>query len=160
MPGTKSKPRRRFKKIFNLFSTKKSPTTKRQSNKPKQSRYTLKKSVSSPKTKNKIKTMDNSIEILNIIRDSVSVSSSLSTCPPKITKEMLAIELDCEDLRANIQNETQDSLWSAYREVNSHLFKDRKPPSEEDLRELKKLIDKFRIQNKPVGQTFLPFKNI
>lgn len=146
MPSTKPKPRRRF--IFNLFSTKKSPTTKTRSKKLKQSRYTLKlkKSDSSPNTKNKIKTMDNSIEILNIIRDSVSVSvpSSLSTCPPKITKEMLAIELDCEDLRANIQNETQDSLWSTYREVNSHLFKDRPPPSKQDLNELKKLIDKIR----------------
>jgi len=147
MPGTKSnsKLRTRLNILKNFFSTKKSHTTKTRSNKPpKQSRYTLKKSVSNPKTKNKIKTMDNSIEILNIIRDSVSVPSSLSTCPPKITKEMLAIELDCEDLRANIQNETQDSLWSAYQEVNSHLFKDRKPPSEEDLRELKKLIDKIR----------------
>ena len=142
MPGTKPKQRTRLN-IFNLFSTKKSPTTKTRSKKPKQSsRYTLKKSVSSPKTKNKIKTMDNSIEILNIIRD--SVPSSLSTCPSKITKEMLAIELDCEDLRANLEKETKDSLWSAYREVNSHLFRDRPPPTKQDLKELQNLIDKIK----------------
>lgn len=144
MPSTKPKLRTRLN-IFNLFSTKKSPTTKTRSKKPKQSsRYTLKlkKSVSSPNTKNKIKTMDNSIEILNIIRD--SVPSSLSTCPSKITKEMLAIELDCEDLRANLEKETKDSLWSAYREVNSHLFRDRPPPTKQDLKELQNLIDKIK----------------
>ena len=82
----------------------------------------------------------NSTNILYIIHTYKSKSKKLSNCPHEITKEMLVIELDCEDLRANIEKETKDSLWSAYREVNSHLFRDRTPPTKQDLKELKNLI--------------------
>jgi hypothetical protein len=86
----------------------------------------------------------NSTNILYIIHTYKSKSRNLSNCPTEITKEMLVIELDCEDLRANLEKETKDSLWSAYREVNSHLFRDRPPPTKQDLKELQNLIDKIK----------------
>jgi len=86
----------------------------------------------------------NSTNILYIIHTYKSKSRNLSNCPHEITKEMLVIELDCEDLRANLEKETKDSLWSAYREVNSHLFRDRPPPTKQDLKELQNLIDKIK----------------
>jgi hypothetical protein len=86
-------------------------------------------------------TMENSNKIRGIISKS---TKSLMDCPTGITKEMLLIELDCEDLRSRKEKETKESLWSTYREINSNIFTDRPSPSDEELHELKELIKKIR----------------
>jgi hypothetical protein len=143
--------------ILKSFFKRRSATHDTKTSKP-NLRLTVKNLKSRKKTDNKKKiekfykahniqykpTMENSNRILSIIRNYKSNSKSLLKCPEEITKEMLVIEHDCEDLRANKEKETRDRLWSAYREVNSHLFNDRSPPTNEDVRKLRESLEKIK----------------
>jgi hypothetical protein len=69
-------------------------------------------------TKDKI--MENSMKILNTVKD---LTKPTSKCPKGITKKMLLIELDCEDLRSRQDTIHEDELWTAYCTVNTNVFR-------------------------------------
>ena len=63
----------------------------------------------------------NSMEILKTVKD---LKTHMSKCPKGITKDMLLIELDCEDLRSRPKDTIhEDELWTAYCTVNTNVFR-------------------------------------
>lgn len=117
--------------LFKIPSTLRiSSSSKKTGNSKKQTR--TKKKLKSFSSKSDLKSMSNSMNILEIAKKVVNDNpKDVTKCPKDITLDMLLTEFDCEDLRSRHKKEPIkiQELWDKYREVNYVLFPPRILPT-------------------------------